>query len=198
MELLNDPLQQDDLKSSDDEDSKDSPLDVTQKQVPNLSSHFTMEVIDHWCTFGADIDRETNRVNYIQPKVSGWGSVKDRNFRTYVPSEMTQNQEEMTMNQQLLVKIKTDVKLNLILDDGKAMIADRDSKETHFVLFESVTQRYTIGWGIFRQLWDRMRARDLVFENWVIVDFDNCLNGNKHTAEDYDFDAQIEKKEEEG
>lgn len=101
-----------------------------------------MEVVDHWSTFGADIDRETNRINYILPRTSGIGAVKDRNFRTYIPSEMTQNHEEMTMNQQLLVKIKTNVKLNLVLDNGTSMITDKHSAETHFVMFEAVTMRY--------------------------------------------------------
>ena len=85
------------------------------------------------------------------------------------------------MNLQLLVQIETNVKLNLVDNDGKSMVKDEGSKEIHLVLFESVTDTYVLGWRIIKQAYHKFMNPGLKFDDWVIVDFDNCLNGNPHT-----------------
>jgi uncharacterized protein with von Willebrand factor type A (vWA) domain len=59
----------------------------------------------------------------------------------------------MTMNLQLLVRVKSKVKLNLLLDDGSSMVEHPNKKETHFVLFENVTDRYSMSIKIIKELW---------------------------------------------
>ena len=58
------------------------------------------------------------------------------------------------------------------------MIQDEDSKEIHFMLLESVTDRYELNWRVLKKVFNKFRKPDLAFEDWVLVDFDNCLKGN--------------------
>ena len=93
--------------------------------------------------------------------------------------------KEMTMNIQFLVRFDTCLKLNL-LDENGAMISKDDEmdKESHYVLFETVTDRYTVSYKVVGQLMRRFFDKSLKFEEFKIVDFDNCLNGNKPIQED--------------
>ena len=82
------------------------------------------------------------------------------------------------MNMQILLKVETKLKLNLIDHNGDSMILDADSKETHFMLLESTTDRYELSWRVLKKVFNKFRKPSLEFEPWVLVDFDNCLKGN--------------------
>ena len=146
---------------------------------PFDDSDFKVSIKDYYTTFGAFIDRETNRQNGIRAAELRFGKNRP-NFRTYTPSDKT-DMGFMTMNLQLLVEIETNVKLNLIDHEGKSMIQEPLDKEVHLVLFETVTDRYDLGLKVFKQLFNKFWRPTLQFEEWKIVDFDHCLGGNPHT-----------------
>ena len=76
-----------------------------------------MEVIDYGQTFGAKIDRETNRENRL---AKTW-SAAHRQYDAYVKANV-QWGDPMDMNFRMVVKITTDIKLNLINDKGQSLI----------------------------------------------------------------------------
>ena len=90
------------------------------------------------------------------------------------------------MTMQLSLKIETKLKLNLIDNDGNSMISknDIDTKETHFMVVESITDRYELNWRVLKKVFDRFRNPSLNFEEWVLVDFDNNLKGNPIVTEE--------------
>lgn len=112
------------------------------------------------------------------------------NFKTYTPTIINPNDggpDYMPMTMQLLLKIESKIKLNLIDNDGKSMISEygeSDTKETHFMLVESITDRYELNWRVIKKVFNKFRSPSLKFEEWVLVDFDNCLKGNPLTEEE--------------
>jgi hypothetical protein len=115
---------------------------------------------------------------------------KKPNFKTYTPTNINPTDggpEYMPMTMQLLLKIETNLKLNLIDNDGHSMISEygeSGSKETHFMLVESITDRYELNWKVIKKVFNRFRNPSLQFEDWVLVDFDNCLKGNPIVVEE--------------
>lgn len=101
------------------------------------------------------------------------------NFKTFTPTNVDAKAPDyLPMTMQLLLKVESKLKLNLIDNDGNSMISDPDSKETHFMLVESVTDRYELNWKVIKKVFSKFRNPSLQFEEWVLVDFDNCLKGN--------------------
>ena len=88
------------------------------------------------------------------------------------------------------IRVESNLKLDLIDNDSNSMVKDKNSREVHFVLFESVIEKKTtiikpqkflqeklanlFSWSTL-SIW----KPPIKFEKWVIVDFDNCLNGNR-------------------
>ena len=60
--------------------------------------------------------------------------------------------------------------------------------EVHFVLFEAVSDRYELGFKVIKKVIMKFWRPSLEFENWVITDFDNALNGNPHIIDDEEVD----------
>jgi hypothetical protein len=112
---------------------------------------------------------------------------KKPNFKTYQPTNAgPDGPNYMPMNMQLLVRVDSQVKLNLIDSDGNSMISqygENSSKESHFMLLESITDRYELNWRVIYKVFNKFRNPSLTFEEWVLVDFDNCLKGNPITDE---------------
>ncbi len=54
--------------------------------------------------------------------------------------------EKLSLNFELLLRIETNLKLNLIGTDGKSLLTedDKDEEEVHFLRVESVTGEYEI------------------------------------------------------
>ena len=71
-----------------------------------------------------------------------------------------------------MVEVETNVKLNLIDNNGRSMVTNKEEKETHLVLFETVTDTYDLSWRIFKDVFNKWRSPKLKFDDWVIVDFD--------------------------
>ena len=115
---------------------------------------------------------------------------KKPNFKTYTPTIINPNDggpNYLTMTMQLLLKVDTKLKLNLIDNEGHSMISEygeSNTKETHFMLVESITDRYELNWRVLKKVFNRFRNPSLQFEPWVLVDFDNCLNGNPIVPEE--------------
>ena len=60
----------------------------------------------------------------------------------------------------------------MMTDDNKHEI------ETHYMLVESIMERFNFGDGLIRKMWRQFKAPEIKFERFYIIDFDNCLNGN--------------------
>ena len=95
----------------------------------------------------------------------------------------------------LTLKVTTPVKLDIVLPDERSMLAefnkDNDDVEVHYMTVECETDRHYIRLNslknMFKTLFGRTRSQEEIdanppFVNWVVTDFDNCLNGNPHTV----------------
>jgi len=73
------------------------------------------------------------------------------NFQRYQPSAIA-DVEYLPMNLSLTLKVETNIKLNLINNDKKAMIEEEylSSPEIHFLLMETVTDKYDMGLKAFK------------------------------------------------
>ena len=93
--------------------------------------------------------------------------------------------ETLTLNIQFVMRIETNLKLNLIDYNGNSMIDLQDywevrRPEVHFLQMESIVDRQSvslsIAWRIIKSMFKRPRT--LKFEDWVITDLDYALKGN--------------------
>lgn len=139
-----------------------------------------LQIVDYNTSFGAYIDRELNDYYKVAPTKSRLYK-KRNNFSSYMFTQNEDPPKEMTMNIQFVVRVNTCLKLNLEDENGQ-MIREENSldKESHYLVFESVTDRYELTYRVLGQLFSKIWSKKLNFEEFVIVDFDNCLNGNKH------------------
>ena len=137
-----------------------------------------VQIIDYYTYFGAYIDRQLNRDLGVVHKTSSF--MNKPNFKSFTPTntDFPDIPNYLPMTMQVLVKIESKIKLNLIDHEGESMIQDSESKEIHFMLLESVTDRYELSWRVLKKIFNKFRKPKLAFEDWVLVDFDNCLKGN--------------------
>ena len=83
--------------------------------------------------------------------------------------------DQLTLNFEMLLRIETNLKLNLIDQNGKSLIDDKDKldEEVHFLRFESVYSTYEIHLKtLWRLIKESMGKGDLQFSNWTITDID--------------------------
>lgn len=141
-----------------------------------------MSVVDFQQTLGAFIDREENKAKGVY-KYEGPMTRKTENFTFYMPTEKDLG-EILSLNFEVTIRVKTNLKLNLVDKEGNSLVQDPMEKETHYIKFESVANRYPLS---FKTVWKLItelgKTNDLTFEDWTITDFDNCLNGNPHIDE---------------
>ena len=62
------------------------------------------------------------------------------------------------MHFSMAIKLETDIKLNLITNEGQSLIdldniLEKRAPETHFIQFESVHATYPIGLGIIKEIY---------------------------------------------
>ena len=82
----------------------------------------SMEIIDFNQTFGVSIDREENRVKEVAPFSNRlFKNRAEENFDLYMPN-IKNFGDKLSLNMSLLVKVETNLKLNLIFDDGSSLI----------------------------------------------------------------------------
>ena len=79
---------------------------------PYDEDFMSIKVFDYSQSFGVYIDRQMNKDYGMQLK-----KVKDRNYKQYIHS-IEKPPPFMTQNVQLLLRIETRLKLNLISNDG--------------------------------------------------------------------------------
>ena len=108
------------------------------------------------------------------------------NYSIYSPEHSySDGPNYMTLNIQFLLKIQSNLKLNIIDLDGNSMIqGDEAKKETeiHFLKVESVMGKYELNLKTVRRLFHEYRnPKDRPsYMDWYVVDFDNHLEGNPH------------------
>ena len=81
----------------------------------------------------------------------------------------------LTINFEMLLRIETNLKLNLIDKDGKSLISDKEryEDEVHFVRFEAICASYELKVStLWRMLKESRSKIDLEFSNWTITDLD--------------------------
>lgn len=94
-------------------------------------------------------------------------------------------------NIQLMMRIETNLKLNLINHKDESMLSEkqRNDKEFHFLYIESEILKLEFD---FRNPLNFLNAKQPNLEelsglesfgNWTLIDFDNCLEGNPHVEE---------------
>ncbi len=103
----------------------------------------------------------------------------------YMP-ELKSFGDILPLNFEMLIRVETNLKLNLIDKDGLSLIPSNEimQDEVHFLRFESVVNEYTISFKTIWQLLKEMKNRPpLQFSNWTITDLDDFLKGNPHIVE---------------
>jgi hypothetical protein len=140
-----------------------------------------MEIVDFHQILGAFLNREEN----IEKKVHHFSNPLLRsnvpNFSYYMP-EIKKLGDYLTLNFEIVVKVTTNLKLDLVDRHGNRLQKDPMAVETHFVRFESIVETFPIRFStIFKLLKEKMkRNKKLEFKEWTITDFDNYLKGNPH------------------
>ena len=97
-----------------------------------------------------------------------------------------QDIDHLTHNIELLLKIETNLKLDLVAG-GHSLIENQKETETHYMRLEGVVDKVEIDYISKpfeflkvekpREQVDKMLQQ---VEDWVITDFDHFLNGNPH------------------
>ena len=122
-----------------------------------------MSIIDFNQTFGAHIDREENRTRVVKRFAPSLFAKKQENFDMYMP-DIKAYGDKLPLNFEMLVRIETNLKLDLIDREGKSIVSEQDKKEdeVHFIRFESVVSEYDIKFGtVFKLLKELGRHPDL-------------------------------------
>ena len=111
------------------EESKQIELLNEEKFPDNIS----MKLVDFKYTVGCSIDREENKGK----KLKFFKKVFRDYYELYMPAEMID--DELPANLELLIRVETNLKLNVIDNEGKSVIAkdDVNDDEYHFIRFES-------------------------------------------------------------
>ena len=89
----------------------------------------------------------------------------------------------MDVNFRICVKITTDIKLNMINNEGESLIQldnvlEKKSKEVHYIQLEGTQLSYPLSWSMIWQMFKQSRKSHLEVRDWIITDFDHNLLGN--------------------
>ena len=76
---------------------------------------------------GAQIEREDNRLNGLFEMSHG-----RKNLRAFVPENIKWG-EQLPMNMQILLRIETNIKLNLFNQEDEGLIQDLAENEVHYM-----------------------------------------------------------------
>jgi hypothetical protein len=106
----------------------------------------------------------------------------DKRFTAYTHEKITWG-SQMTINMQLLLRVRSSIKLGATSREGYELIdtSDRkatEAKEDHFMQVETVVNTYKIDYLLVKQFFKQWRDPTWEFNNWTITDFDHTLKGN--------------------
>ncbi|CDW71076.1 UNKNOWN [Stylonychia lemnae] len=149
----------------------------------------SLELVDFHHYFGASISRKQNRKDMI--KVFSPLMLDLPNMTMYTKGNTLESLQSLLgfqkqdksnikisgINLQLVVKFKTNYKLNLISKEGNKLISNDQAidEEIHFVKFEGQYPEFELNAQNLRK-----SLEDFNFQDWSIVDFDDFLKGNPH------------------
>ena len=108
-----------------------------------------------------------------------------KDLSVYFPNNCVYG-EELKNIMMFMLRIETNLKLNLVDFEGQSMIDTSDEaevrkKEVHFLQVESVHDRRKVQVSLF---WSLLLKRftgqqdAMMFEDWMITDLDDTLRGN--------------------
>eukprot|EP00347_Sterkiella_histriomuscorum_P005146 403357719 len=137
---------------------------------------FEVSLVDFHQYFGASIDRDEN----IQNAIRSFGARRKAENISFYTRDFKEYGQILSMNVELIIRIESNTKLNLIDKHKNHLIQDEDEKEVHFMRLESVTSEYPIQLSTLWKIVSEYFKKDMKFKQWVLTDFDNCLNGNPH------------------
>jgi len=115
------------------------------------------------------------------------------NNKIYIPN--FEQAPYIPLNIQLLFKIETKLKLNLISEDDQSMYPESQKQEieVHYMQIETITEKTNLKApdislkGIKDKMYTFLfESRDISEkeQEWIITDFDYCLEGNPYTKYD--------------
>lgn len=86
------------------------------------------------------------------------------------------------MNVEMVIKLTTNLKLNVIDSNGVRMIKPEDfaDPEIHFIRFESVFNEIELNFSALMNIRNKLNNPDVQFTGWTITDFDRYLFDNPH------------------
>lgn len=124
---------------------------MNEKDFPR---NVNMTVIDFTQTFGCFTDREENKERQVRRFAPFFARKNVENFEMYMP-DTSKMSDYLPLNFELLLRVETNLKLNLIYPDGRSLIAEREVEEdeVHFIKFEGTVTKYELTFStIFKLL----------------------------------------------
>ena len=128
----------------------------------NYQKHMVMEVVDYNQTFGCFIDREENRTRLVSPFKPPFFRNPPEDFKYYMPDSKKLG-DMLTLNMEIVVRVETRLKLDLIGRNGKRLVEDDKEFEVHFIRFESVLQEIELSITAIFKMIKQLRKKELNF-----------------------------------
>lgn len=144
-----------------------------------MNPWFRIDCVDSNQVLGASIDR---RKNADLSKIEiGMFKKFTENFKIYSNKNVFAN-KTIPVNMELVVKVTTNYKLNVVDAKGQMLIPSQDhaDEEIHFVRFESLVEEFTLSMSSISDLRKRLQKGNIEFKGWTITDFDRYLFDNPH------------------
>ena len=157
-----------------------SELGYTFMLINEANPYFKLEWVGANQIIGAHIDR---RRNTDSRKLNLDFLLKQSDFfKIYIPKGL--KEKTLPMNLEIVVKVTTNFKINIIDKYGRPLIASEDygDNEIHFVRFESVFNEIELNFSALMNIRNKLRNAEVEFTGWTITDFDRHLNDNPHVA----------------
>lgn len=102
-----------------------------------------MEIVDFCQYFGLEIDREENNARRVRQLTGRFFTRGSDNFKLYMP-EIKGYGDVLKVTFELIVKVETNLKLDLIDKQGNRLVSFPDENEIHYVQFEAVVDEITV------------------------------------------------------
>ena len=127
---------------------------------------------------GGYIDRRKN-ADCRQVNVSALKS-KKHHYKVFLPKSL--RERVLPMNVEMVVKLTTNLKLDVIDKNGYSMIntEDHSDDEIHYLRFESVYNEIELNPSALLNIRNKLNNSDVNFTGWTITDIDRYLNDNPH------------------
>lgn len=159
--------------------------DYSLQLLNREENEIDIELVEMSDVIGASISRDNNHQMGLQHLRFGASMLPY--VKIFFPTNLL-NSEGMGVNIELILKIESNLKLNLVGKDQEPLSTDPDSKEVHFMQMEAqlvkIDQKQMLNPKAFYQFNKDLHKVDELdgASDWTITDFDFCLNGNPHTS----------------